>query len=367
MTADFFCNYYDQGLFIGSTPQGQNTISMCCFQQKQNTQVVKFDHPYLENIRRRAQHSIPQECSALCKYPNYHNERIRSAREPYWDNTGQKIKKIHLEQSLICNLTCISCSSNYSSAWAKDYHLFDKKSMPIQLKKHPEQVWKDLDLTNLEHVHFTGGEPLLNPDNTKILEHLDHIGRLDCVTLTYNTNGTVRVSEDIVKLWSKVKWVRLHFSLDGTDSTFEYTRYPAKWSQVQQNIQWYQNLKGPCILIEVNAIAGIHNVFNLPSFFTWWKNNCQFGNQGDASSIFVREIVPSSHGGRVLSLEHLPKKFEQQTTDMLQSIIDLPGVTNLFPLLCKSPEWTWVEYFEKLDQLRGTNWKASLQGPIITI
>jgi len=361
-----YCCYYDQGLFIGSTPAGQNTIAMCCFQEKKITDKVTFDHEYLQNLRKQARQHVPRECSTLCKYDNAHNERIRSGFEYYWDNSGQKIKKLHIEQSLICNLTCISCSSLYSSSWSKDYHLFDSSASPVTLKKHPEKVWQHLDLTDLEHVHFTGGEPLLNPDNIKILEHLDSIDRLSTVTLTYNTNGTVRVSPKIIELWSKAKWVRLHFSLDGIESTFEYTRYPATWSEVQENILWYREIKGPCILIEINAIVGIHNVFNLPDFFCWWKTYCQSGNQGDPSHIFVKEIQPSSHGGRVLSLAYLPKKFEQSARDMLQSIIELPGITNLFPLLCKSSSDLWLEYFNKLDQLRGTDWRRSLQGPITT-
>jgi sulfatase maturation enzyme AslB (radical SAM superfamily) len=366
-TKDYFCNYYDQGLFIGSTPQGHNTISMCCFQEKKVTDTVSFDHPYLEKSRAQAQQTIPTECASECRHPGYHNERIRTRSESYWDNSGKKIKKLHLEQSLICNLTCISCSSRYSSAWAKDYHLFDTDMPVIQLKKYPEQVWQHLDFSEIEHVHFTGGEPLLNPDNLKILEHLDQIGRLGFITLTYNTNGTQRASARLVELWSKVRWVRLHFSLDGVGTTFEYTRYPASWTTVQENIQWYKQIQGPCILIEVNAIVGIHNVFNLPDFFSWWKQHCQSGNQGDNSQIFVKEIMESSHGGQVLKLKYMPKQFEQYTQDVLQSIIDLPGVPSLIPLLCQQVGNQWLEYFEKLDQLRGTNWRGSLQGPITTI
>lgn len=366
-TKDFFCNYYDQGLFIGANPQGQNTIGMCCWQAQKITDTVTFDHEYLQQIRNQAQHAIPKQCATSCRSSNWQNERVRTRQEPYWDNSGQRIKKLHLEQSLICNLICISCSPRYSSAWNKDYHLFEDNTPSVQLKKHPEHVWQDLDFSDLEHIHFTGGEPLLNIDNLKILEHLDRLGRLESVTLTYNTNGTTRVSDEHIKLWSKAKWVRLHFSLDGTQSTFEYTRYPASWSQVQENIQWFRQVQGPCILIEVNAIVGIHNVFNLPDFFQWWKNKCHSGNQGDASHIFVRAIEPISHGGRVLTLKHMPKQFEKDTKDMLQSIVDLPGVPDLIPLVSKSSDPCWVDYFEKLDQLRGTDWRGSLTGPITTI
>jgi hypothetical protein len=364
---DFFCNYYDQGLFIGSTPQGQNLIAMCCYQNKKIIDVVEFDHPYLQDLRTEAKNKVPAVCDPACKSSKYHNERLRTRLEQYWTDSGVEIKKLHLEQSLICNLTCISCCSRYSSAWSKDYKIFDPHAHTVQLKKYPDRVWKNLNFSSLEHVHFTGGEPLLNFDNFLILEHLASIGRLNQVTLTYNTNGTVRVSNKLVELWKQAKWVRLHFSLDGSGSTFEYTRYPANWQQVQENIQWYRQLPDTCILIEVNAIVGIHNVFNLDDFYQWWKQNCQTGNQGDNSYIFVKAIAPSSYGGRVLSLTHMPKQFEQHAQDMLQSLSDLPGASDLISLVGQQSDMQWLEYFEKLDNLRGTNWRASLTGPIITI
>jgi hypothetical protein len=245
--------------------------------------------------------------------------------------------------------------------------LFDSTAPLIRLKKNPESVWQHLDLTEVSQLHFTGGEPLLNPDNLKILQHLDAIGRLGSVSLNYNTNGTVQPSQEWIDLWAKAKWVRLYFSLDGTGSTFEYTRYPAVWKEVQDNIQWFRQLQGPCILIEVNAIVGLHNVFGMPDFFQWWKQHCQTGNQGDPSQIFVRAIEPFSHGGSTLGLQYMPKEFEQQTKDVLQSVIELPGAIGLISLLCQKEDRQWLEYFEKLDQLRGTNWRSSLQGPITTI
>jgi hypothetical protein len=364
--SDSFCPYYNQGLFIGSTSQTDTQISMCCWQSKQPVKKVTFDHDYLQLIRQQSQDQIPDKCSPYCKISGHiANERERTQNETIWDDSGIKIKKLHLEQSLICNLTCISCSSRYSSSWNSHYHLFDKTAPLIRLKKNPQSVWQQLDLTDLNQVHFTGGEPLLNPDNKKILGHLKDIGRLPHISLTYNTNGTILPDQELIDLWAQAKWVRLFFSLDGIGPTFEYTRFPANWNQTQQNIQWFRNLEGPCILIEVNAIVGIHNIFNMPEFFKWWKNHCHTGNQGDSSQIFVRAIEPSSYGGEVLSLKNFPSALYDSAKSVLQSVIELPGATSLISKLGTSQSTEWIDYFEKLDKLRKTNWRTSLQGPII--
>jgi hypothetical protein len=133
---------------------------------------------------------------------------------------------------------------------------------------------------------------------------------------------------------------------------------------VQKNIQWFRNLLGPCILIEVNAIVGIHNIFNMPEFFEWWKHHCQTGNQGDPSQIFVRAIEPVSYGGKVLSLKNFPSSLRVSAENVLKSITHLPGAIGLLPALGSSESTLWIDYFENLDKIRNTNWRSSLQGPI---
>ena len=360
-----YCPYYDQGLYIGSTQSGDTKIAMCCWQDKHIVDKVDFNDPYLLDARQQAKTKIPTVCSTYCRQPNHiANERERSQGEHYW-TPGNKIKKLHLEQSLACNLTCISCSSLYSSAWNTNYHLFDSTTPTIRLKKDPESAWEHLDLSEVEHIHFTGGEPLMNHDNLKILEHLDSIGRLSSVSLSYSTNGTIRPSARWIELWSRAHWIRLFFSLDGVGSTFEYTRYPAQWSEVEENIQWFRELTGPCILIEVDAIVGIHNIFNLPEFYAWWKESCQTGNQGDPSQIFVRGIESVSFGGEALNVKYLPDRYRADAESVLQSLSELPGAMGLFGSLCKENSTMWLEYFTKLDRLRNTNWRTALSGPII--
>ena len=102
----------------------------------------------------------------------------------------------------------------------------------------------------------------------------------------------------------------------------------------------------------------------MPDFFKWWQDNCQTGNQGDPSQIFVREIDASSYGGTVLSLRNFPKTLYQDAVDMLKSLNDLPGATGLLTNLKSADSTEWISYLEQLDQRRNTNWRQSLPGPI---
>ena len=359
---DRFCPYYEQGMFIDSNPQGQTRIAMCCYQQRSEpVDRVTFDHAYLQRIRAESKTNIPGVCHADCKSANlYFNERVQSQSADWWDQSGQKIKKLHLKQGLICNLQCISCSSELSSAWGTHYHHFDPASIPIKLNPTAAQSWKLLDLSSLEEIHFDGGEPLLNKENQQILEDLDQQNLLPQITLSYNTNGTILPSDRLIQLWSKVKWVRLYISLDGVGTTFEYTRYPANWAQTEQNIFTIQRIQGPCILIEVDAIIGIHNIFNMPDFCKWYESSSIAGNQGDPSKIFIRPIRPSSVGGEVLGLRHLPIELKAQALDVLQNLKHITGVSDCVKEISLQPNTSWIEYLEKLDRIRATDWRSSL-------
>ena len=340
---------------------------MCCWQRKQTVETITFDNQYLENIRKESKTSIPKSCSPYCSIPGHiANERERSVAE--WhnlistDTESKVIHSLHLEQSLTCNLKCISCSSRFSSAWNGEYQLFEPDAPMIALKKNPEILWQNLDLSQLKKLHFTGGEPLLNRDNKKILQHLDKLGILPHLIISYNTNGTIVPDTETLKLWKKCRFVRLFFSLDGIGSTFEFTRFPANWNAVQDNIKLFRSFNEIAILIEVNAIVGIHNIFNMPDFFQWWETHCQTGCQGDPSQIFVRCIERSSYGGQVLDLKHLTKNQASLALDMLYSLSKYPGVCTVIDYIKQNsqPDNTWVDYLDRLSSLRKINWRESL-------
>lgn len=366
-----FCPYYNQGLLIESSPSGQTQVAMCCWQQRRIVDSVDFNSDYFTEIRNKSINGVPMQCSIYCKQSGHiANERELSFNETWWDrNNDIKIKKLHLKQGLTCNLKCISCSSLLSSAWNGEYQHFVPAAASVRLKKHTEKQWNHLDLTSVEQVHFDGGEPLLNEDSINLLRYLKKIGQIGSVTVNYNTNGTIFPSDELIELWSETKWVRLFFSLDGVGATFEYTRYPAIWNKVKENLKKFQEIKGPCLLLEVNAIIGIHNIFNIPDFVSWWKKDYQFGNQGDPTNIFVRAIEDNSYGGTVLDIKKLPAQLKNSAAELLLEYLDVPGIADIAQIAGKQEdlELKWIDYLNQLDQLRGTNWRTSLPKEISQI
>lgn len=364
---DHSCPYYQHGLYIGATTTGDTTLAMCCWQQPEIvTSTVKFDHPILESRRAESVHKVPNDCAPTCsKNGHIANERERALQEfqeLYSTQNDHDLRVLHLEQGLTCNLACIGCSPLFSSSWNRHYHLFDSQYPQVIKARYPEQQWQDLDFKNLQRIHFTGGEPLLNHDNVAILRHLDQLGLLSQVSLNYNTNGTIFPDQELLDLWQKCRFVRLYFSLDAVGPAFEYTRYPAQWDQVQENIKQFQQQSQICIIIGVTVTVGIHNIFGLGDFFKWWESQSRLGSQGDSSTVYVRKIDSWSHGGRVLDLQHLTDNQTQLALDHLESVKNYPGIIDVinYVVTNRTPDSGWKDYLDQLDQLRGTNWKHSL-------
>jgi len=359
------CKYAEQGLFISSTSEGHSQVAMCCWQSREKfIPPLRYDNGYLNKLRTDFQQGkLPSQCNHYCSISGHgSNEREYSLSDSLWPESDEKkIVKLHLEQSLTCNLKCISCGPNWSSAWNSDYHHFDSSYPPNLLYKNPEKVWQHLDLSSLIHLQFTGGEPLLNKDNKKILQHLNNIGRLPNVCISYNTNATVFPDKETIQLWSKAKFVRLFLSLDGIESTFEYTRYPAKWEQVLENIRKFQAITECCVIIEVTFTTGVHNLFNLPDFFEWWENTKITGSHGDESKVFIKQIEAVTHGGKSLRLKNLPSSLQSQAIEMLQHYSNYRGVNGILKAIQNLNQTnSWLEYLIKLDEIRNTNFRKQL-------
>lgn len=342
-------------------------MSMCCWQEKhQVDDVITFDHPRLQQLRVESQQRIPASCSSWCSVSGHvNNERERSLKEfqeLYPNTDNERLQTLHLEQGLICNLECVSCGSMYSSAWNRNYQLFDPAAPQVTLTRYPQEKWKHLDFQDLKRIHFTGGEPLLNRDNGLILEHLDREGVLSNVVLNYSTNGTIFPDENTLRLWRKSRFVRLYFSLDACGSVFEYTRYPARWIEVVNNINRFCEQQDICIIIGVTLTVGIHNIFSMSDFFDWWESDSRLGSQGDPATVYVRKIEPWSYGGKVLDLANLDPEQAGLAQQSLDSLKIYPGIQDIIQYIATKshPTREWQTYLERLDAMRGTNWRDSL-------
>ena len=191
-----------------------------------------------------------------------------------------------------CNLSCNYCSEACSSRWAA------LKSMTFRSGARPYyDAVCDFIHQHREHIHevaLVGGEPLLLPENDRLL---DVIPQTAIVTLITNLSVDLDSNKIFHKLQRRTR-VGWSMSFDNVGAKLEYVRHGAQWSQIQNNLDRIQRL-----MKDQGHWGGIHAVYNIYNA----TNFCElrkFANQRGLSvlwqNLFQPEYLdPFRHGAAV--------------------------------------------------------------------
>jgi organic radical activating enzyme len=129
-----------------------------------------------------------------------------------------------------CNLSCNYCGESCSSKWA------GIKGIPFKSGARPyyDDVCDFIEQHH-EHIHevaLVGGEPLLLPENNRLL---DVIPKDAIVTLITNLNVDLDSNKIFQKLTTRNK-VGWSMSFDNTGERVEYVRHGASWDLIKENL-----------------------------------------------------------------------------------------------------------------------------------
>ena len=252
--------------------QNSLVLSPCCISPTRRAESIDFENnEYLVGLRQEINNGkFPLACSS-CKNAEDLGMSSRRQGSNAWyknhdlANTIVELVRMDYWTGDTCNLACVICGPNNSSVWKQELGL------PVDLKKAvSNQFWKTLDLSKIRFIHFNGGEPLLSKEHVKFLHAIEH---KDQVHITYNTNGTILPSEELLNLWKQFQLVQLDFSIDDVGPRFEYQRFPAKWDQITSNLQWYIDNAPHNCMFAVNTSVGVLNHSNLHLLTEWLQEN----------------------------------------------------------------------------------------------
>jgi MoaA/NifB/PqqE/SkfB family radical SAM enzyme len=151
-----------------------------------------------------------------------------------------------------CNLSCNYCGPSCSSKWAA------LKSVPFKSGTRPyyEQVCDFIE-KHFDHVYevaLVGGEPLLLPENERLL---DVIPKNAIVTLITNLSVDLE-NNKIFKKLAQRQQVGWSMSFDNIGPRFEYVRHGADWNLLLKNLDTIKELKR-----NQGHWGGIHAVYNI--------------------------------------------------------------------------------------------------------
>ena len=221
-----------------------------------------------------------------------------------------------------CNLSCNYCGPNDSSKWSA------LKGIPTNsnTRKYYTDVCDYIAKHNdhVKEVALVGGEPLLLPENERLLDVIPD----NCVvTVITNLNSPLEKNKIFQKLAQR-RQVGWSISFDNVGDRFEYVRYGANWNLQLHNLDMIQDL-----IKNHGHWGGIHAVYNLYNA-TRLVEFKQFATQRGMSIVWQtlagpKPLDPRAHGVEIskLAAAEISRLFEcceltQEEQHLFQASLD---------------------------------------------
>jgi sulfatase maturation enzyme AslB (radical SAM superfamily) len=265
------------------------------------------------------------------------------------DNIGESIWKLEIVLDTTCNAACIQCGPLQSSLWRqqiaeiKNEHIIPKE----QIDDRIEKIKDTIDLNNVKHFHFWGGEPLATDTHIKFLEEVKDPSD---VVVSYTTNGSIFPDTRVLETWSKFKNIRIGISIDGTEDRFFYIRWPLSWSKVSNNLIRFKNETAKNTHFHINYCAIPLNLLYI-----------------NESINRIREIFPINHDGTdikctfikgegTLDIAYTPESLRKKVWEQLGNDHDVSNLLKETPIFNPSD---MIKHLEKWDKVRKLNWRET--------
>ena len=343
--SDFFCAAPWRGLHIN--PQGN--VKTCCAGNPSmlgnlNSQSIVeiLNSDTMIEIRASLAKGQPHKYCSNCVQA----ERIGAESERHWHNrvnrnfdyatAGNSYHYpviLDVRWNTTCNLSCNYCGESCSSKWAGIKGISFKSGT----RPYYDQVCDFIE-QHREHIHevaLVGGEPLLLPENERLLDVIP-----ESAIVTLITNGSVKLDKN--KIFNKLvqrRRVGWSISFDNIGERFEYVRHGADWELLQHNLDIIQDL-----MRNNGHWGGVHAVYNIYNA----TRICEFRNFVDQRGLSVLwqnlfqpvYLDPFVHGPQVAAqaIEEIQKFYESGIATQIERQFFDQALRN-YQAIVKSRDW----------------------------
>ena len=243
--------------------------------------------------------------------------------ETDWTIDAKPLMFLDLKLGNICNLKCRICGSWSSSTFAteelanlhatedrKANHHYQMLRQGAWPRENPN-FWAEIDqvVDHIKYIEFTGGEPFMIQEHFNMLQGLVDRGLASRIEIHYNTNGT-QYPESAADIWQHFKTVEIAFSIDDVGARFEYQRSNAVWTEVEDNIARFKQLRDqyPNIRLQVCSTVNVFNVYYLEELAHW--------NYSQGFDYIYWNMM---HEAYYFSISTLPERAKAAITTQLRS------------------------------------------------
>lgn len=244
---------------------------------------------------------------------------------------------LELRMGNLCNVKCIMCGPYASSSILGEYTKYKKEYNELGIFSNEKNYfwWKDeyakekiLHLISKSRsINFAGGEPLINPFMTTILDNIKE----DC-PISFNTNMTI-LKDELYKKLIKFKSVTIKISIDGIGKHNDYIRHGSNWEDIAKNIEKIYLLKNSKIVI--SYILQHTSLFTLKNVLEWCEDK-KFTL--DIGLVYEKSVDGSGH----LTINSASLENYQKFKDWF----DTSQFTTKYPIIKK-----WLDSYKYSAQL----------------
>lgn len=253
-------------------------------------------------------------------------------------HTDRTVTDWQIDLGNYCNSACIFCSPESSSRLATE---FKKIGFIDQL---PPPSWCDdpalvdrfvqelTASTNLQYLHFVGGETVITPGFKTILTALVNADLAKDITIGFTTNLTVW-SAGIVELLKQFQQVNLGMSVETLTWVNDYVRYPSTINLVQTILnQWVELGKQQDWLMQLRTAPTCLTTHELVTVYDYaWKHNISV----ESANLLYRpeflriSVLPKAQRQHVQGI--IKQWILNHPTEEYQKIINTrdPGLTRI--------------------------------------
>jgi sulfatase maturation enzyme AslB (radical SAM superfamily) len=244
-------------------------------------------------------------------------------------HTTRHITDWQIDLGNYCNGACVFCNPESSSRLAVE---FKKLGFIDQL---PPPSWCDdpglvdqfvqvlTASTDLQYLHFLGGETVITPGFKTILTALVDAGLAKDITIGFTTNLTVW-SDEVVELLKQFHQVNLGMSIETLTPVNDYVRYPSQQDQTKELLdRWVALGQQQGWLIQLRITPTCLTVHELHTVYDYaWKNNIavESCNFIDEPKFFRIGVLPQEY--RAIAIKTLDTWIQAHPTKKSPQIIN---------------------------------------------
>ena len=205
-----------------------------------------------------------------------------AAKDGYWEEINNynnksydeplKIRYLELTTSNICNQTCVTCGSYFSSKWRKLESQFGRDVSPSAYLDS-ESIEKIIKvLPDLKYIQIKGGEPFADKNNLKILKKLSEVNP-DCQVII--TSNFQHISDEWWPILKLLKNIRAGASVDGIGKSYDWIR-GGNFKDTEATMRKFALVTKQ--RVTVNVCVSLYNIFELKQIKDYFSDKFYVDN-----------------------------------------------------------------------------------------